>query len=491
MHSHFFHGDKIALEQSQDGYVLLPTAQKRADGTPRFTLSLPGSYASDPGLALLVKLESHHAGFEFATRAFFDRHLAPGDIFLDVGAHFGLYAMSAATLLPDSIKVFAFEPHPLNALSALRQFGHNGLQNEIELICSAVGREPSFGKLWPFSTMGNFISAERPEAAWGDNPPLTVPILSLDMFIEQRPDLSSGRIMMKVDVEGYEPEVMAGADGLLSSGRVGAIVFEKSDAYVEPVRRQALNQMINRLRAHGYRIRWFPHLHMPCALVPWVEGNETGNLVAIAPELEVDAVYDGPHADYASLPPPMKVDFSRGDQRELTERLIETGASDGWRWANPKNTEEGAEERAAIAAQYFGPGDRILDLGAGMLKTSPHLRSRNVYTPVDLVRFSKFTVLADLNDGGFPEGEWDCALALELFEHIHDVPELLAKIRPVAGRLVCIYCCLEDVGDLTERRERGYFNDFGRADLQATFITAGWQVKVAEADDKQSLIICE
>ena len=99
--------------------------------------------------------------------------------------------------------------------------------------------------------------------------------------------------------------------------------------------------------------------------------------------------------------------------------------------------------------------------------------------------------MADLNDRGFPEGEWDCALTLELFEHIHDVPELLAKIRPVVGRLVCIYCCLEDVGDLTKRRERGYFNDFGRADLQATFITAGWQVKVAEADDKQSLFICE
>jgi hypothetical protein len=44
----------------------------------------------------------------------------------------------------------------------------------------------------------------------------------------------------------------------------------------------------------------------------------------------------------------------------------------------------------------------------------------------------------------------------------------------VAARLVCTYCCLEDVGDLTERRERDYFNDFGRAELQASFIAAGW-----------------
>ena len=132
---------------------------------------------------------------------------------------------------------------------------------------------------------------------------------------------------------------------------------------------------------------------MPCALVPWVEGNETGNLVAIAPELKVDAVYDGPHVDYASLPPPLNAEFSCADQRELTERLIESRASDGWRWANPNNTEDGAEERAAIAAQYFGPADRILDLGSGLLRAAMHLRSGNVYTPVDLVRFSKFTIL--------------------------------------------------------------------------------------------------
>ena len=120
-----------------------------------------------------------------------------------------------------------------------------------------------------------------------------------------------------------------------------------------------------------------------------------------------------------------------------------------------------------------------------------HLRSGNVYTPVDLVRYSKFTILADLNDGGFPEGEWDCALALELFEHIHDVPKLLVQIRSVAARLVCTYCCLEDVGDLTERRERGYFNDFRRADLQSSFRAAGWQVIVSDADERQSIFVCE
>lgn len=53
----------MALDQTPEGLYLLPSAQKHADGTPRFTLSLPPSYNADPGLSLLAKLEAEHAGF--------------------------------------------------------------------------------------------------------------------------------------------------------------------------------------------------------------------------------------------------------------------------------------------------------------------------------------------------------------------------------------------------------------------------------------------
>jgi hypothetical protein len=66
---------------------------------------------------------------------------------------------------------------------------------------------------------------------------------------------------------------------------------------------------------------------------------------------------------------------------------------------------------------------------------------------------------------GFLQGEWDCFLALNLSEHIHDVPNLLVKNKSVVAYLVCTFCCRENVGDPTERRERGYFNDFASAGL--------------------------
>lgn len=483
--------EEAKLQQTPVGYTLVPSAQNRADGTPRFSFSLPPTYVSDPGLAMLARLESEHAGFEFATRAFFDRHLASGDIFIDIGAHFGLYSMAAATLLPGEIKVVAFEPHPLNALSMLRQLGHNGLQNDIELVCSALGAEPSFGKLWPFSTMGNFISDERPKEAWADNPPLSVPILPLDLFLEKRPDLSSGRLMVKVDVEGFEPEVMAGMEGLFASGRIAAIAFEQSEFYADPLRWRAFEGMIQQLKGHGYRIYWFPHLHLPCTLIPWVAGNGTGNLMALSPEFEKAPAYDGPFVAYTPPPSPMKMEFSASDQRELTERLISQRASDGWRWSIPRNMDVGADARAKLAAPHISATNRILDLGAGTMNIVQHLKAGNTYTPVDLIRYAKSTVLADLNDGEFPSGEWDCALALELFEHVHDVEALLKKIRASATRLICTYECLEDVSHITARRQHGYFNDLDRATISELILSVGWPDVVVEIHGSLSLFVCE
>lgn len=471
--------------------TILPSFQKRPDGAPRFTLSLPPGFESDPGLEILARTETKHTGFECTTRLFLDAHLRPGDIFIDVGAHLGVYSLGAATLYPGEIKVFAFEPHPLNVLTLVRQLALNEQQHNIEVVCSAVGAEAGFGKLWPFSTMGNFISAERPDGAPDDNPPLTVPVMPLDSLLTDRPELSSARILMKIDVEGYEPNVIAGAEKLLASGHVAALILEKSDFYAQPDRWRDFETMVERLRAHGYTLHWFPHAHLPCALIPWVPGNETGNIVAIGPGMELQPVYDAPYSPYTALPPPMRENFSEADQAALTEQLIEAKATDGWRWVDPRNLFDGAEDRASLALPHVPPKGRVLDLGAGLMSMAMKLKIGATYTPVDLVRYAKSTVLADLNGGQFPDGAWDCGLTLELLEHIHDVPGLLEKIRSVSDRLVGTYRCIEESGDIRERRTHGYFNDFDRDTLKALLAAAGWQTVSLEPHGAHTLFVCD
>ena len=191
-------------------------------------------------------------------------------------------------------------------MTMMRQLALNGLQLDIELVCSAAGAAPGLSKLWPYSTMGNFVSDERPADAPADNPPLTVAVMPLTQLFQGREDLARGRIFLKIDVEGYEPEVLSGADALLASGRVAAVVFEKSDHHAPAARWADFEAMIVRLEAHGYAIRWFPHLHMPCVLMPWVPGDEAGNLVALAPDFEPLPFYDGPFAPNTGRPPPMR-----------------------------------------------------------------------------------------------------------------------------------------------------------------------------------------
>lgn len=482
--------DEPLLQQGPDGQYRLPSVQKKADGTPRFFLSLSPGYDQDPGLRILARLETQHAGFEIASRVFFDTHLAPGDIFVDVGAHIGTYSIAAATLHPGKVKVLALEAHPLNAMALMRQLALNGLQLDVELVCAAAGAKVGLSKLWPYTTMGNFVSAERPHDAPDDNPPLTVPIIPVDMLFAERDDLTDGRIFMKVDVEGYEPEVLAGADDLLASGRVAAVVFEKSDFYAAADRWRAFEGMIEQLERHGYTIRWFPHIHLPCVLMPWVPGNEAGNLVALAPGFEAQPFYDAPYGPYPNRPPPMREDGSDADKAAFTARLMESRASDGWRWADPYNMAEDAEVRAKLASPHIPSNSRILDLGAGLMAMALRLKVGSRYTPVDIIRYADATVLVDLNDGQFPEGEWDFALALELLEYIHDVPELLARARKVAGKLICTYRCVEQGDDLSARRARGYFNDFDTVTLQELLKDAGWHIEKFEPQGSYAVAVC-
>lgn len=482
--------DEPLLQQGPDGQYRLPSVQKKADSTPRFFLSLPPGYDQDPGLRILARLETQHAGFEIASRVFFDTHLTPGDIFVDVGAHIGTYSIAAATLHPGEVKVLALEAHPLNAMTLMRQLALNGLQLDVELVCAAAGAKAGFSKLWPYSTMGNFVSAERPHDAPDDNPPLTVPVIPVDMLFAERDDLADGRIFMKVDVEGYEPEVLAGADELLASGRVAAVVFEKSDFYAVAERWRAFEGMIEQLEQHGFTIRWFPHIHLPCALIPWVPGNEAGNLVALAPGFEALPSYDAPYGPCPSRPPPMREDGSDADKAAFTVRLMESRASDGWRWADPHNMAEDAEVRAKLASPHIPANSRILDLGAGLMAMALRLKVGSRYTPVDIIRYADATVLMDLNDDQFPEGEWDFALALELLEYIHDVPTLLARARQVADKLICTYRCVEQGDDLSTRRVRGYFNDFDKTTLEALLKAAGWHIEEFEPQGPYTVAVC-
>ena len=81
---------EIALE-TVNGWAVLPSSLKRADKTPRFKLNFPAYFGTHVGARNLTINESD-AGYELPTRNLIERLLRRGDLFIDVGAHWGLGA---------------------------------------------------------------------------------------------------------------------------------------------------------------------------------------------------------------------------------------------------------------------------------------------------------------------------------------------------------------------------------------------------------------
>ena len=479
------------LPSASDGSKLLPSFQKNVDGSARFVMVLPRAYHEDPGLSIMARCEALHSGYEFPYRKFLDSHLEAGDVFIDIGAHFGIYSLSAVTAPCGDVRSLAVEPDSHNVRALKLWTAVNKKTNEIEIIEAACSDRPGMTKLWFYSTMGHQVGDKRPEDAVENVDPAEVPVVTIDQILADRPTLMGRRTFIKIDVEGIEPEVIAGAMETLATGTVMAIIFEKAEAYTEPDRKMALELACQSLTAKGFTLKWFPHLHLPSVCMPWVGGDEMGNIVAVSPELETLDAYDGPACPYPALPPSLsdisEYPYDEKVRADFTERLIAAKASDGWRWSHPSNLEEGASDRVDAVANLLPRTGSVIDIGAGTMALFGKMPIAVTYTPVDLVRYSSATVLADLNQGQFPHGHWDCAVLLETLEFIHDVAWLLKTIKASAGHLIMTYRALARQ-EITFRRSAGYFNDFTVEQLCRLLEAAGWVDIELKAADPYTIV---
>jgi hypothetical protein len=101
-------GQTISL-QTTNGWAVLPSSLKHPDQSPRFHLHFPAGLAADVGAQHLIVNEAN-AGYEPPTRDLLKRMLRPGDLFVDVGAHWGFFSLLAATHPAGDIDVVAFQP---------------------------------------------------------------------------------------------------------------------------------------------------------------------------------------------------------------------------------------------------------------------------------------------------------------------------------------------------------------------------------------------
>ena len=130
--------------------------------------------------------------------------------FLDVGANIGAYTMFA-TLIPPLERCIAFEAAPDSAAELRRNARLNNANVEIEQVAVSDGR-PSVR----FSTAGRFAARNSVSDTALHSPAIftreiEVPAIALDNLLPL-----AAPVCVKIDVEGHEPRVLAGAERLLS-----------------------------------------------------------------------------------------------------------------------------------------------------------------------------------------------------------------------------------------------------------------------------------
>jgi FkbM family methyltransferase len=138
------------------------------------------------------------------------REIRIGDQVAEVGASFGLYALAFAGRVGAAGHVTAFEPDPQSASALEANVRVNGWQDRITVIRAAVGQSSGQVRFAAARGMESRIEI-RPDAR---NNVITVPMVTLDSALPGR------RLdVIKIDVEGFEQQVIQGARTILTEAR--------------------------------------------------------------------------------------------------------------------------------------------------------------------------------------------------------------------------------------------------------------------------------
>ncbi|MEM7096830.1 MAG: FkbM family methyltransferase [Pseudomonadota bacterium] len=168
----------------------------------------------------------------------------------DVGANFGLYTVSSAARLRKNGKVYAFEPNTACFDRLQKNVQSNGFAQRCELFQVALdsqARERTFYETNE-SAFSGLSDTGRVEIT-AQTTVHTRPLDDVWREVGARPiDL------LKIDVEGHEDEVLAGAEQALAASPDLIVQFEYSEKNLSAERKAGLTSIINGLVVQGFRI---------------------------------------------------------------------------------------------------------------------------------------------------------------------------------------------------------------------------------------------
>jgi FkbM family methyltransferase len=188
-----------------------------------------------------------HGTYELESTRFAMRFLRPGDVFFDIGANAGYYTLIAGSAVGLRGKIYAIEPNPDIVALLNLSLAKNAMRDRVVLETLAFGAAPATGLLQlpaddHYASQASLISS----GSTGYGGAINVRVMTLDEYCA-RQGISAIRLM-KIDVEGAEYEVLAGATNVLRSIRPQAILCE----FVPARRRDAQIELLRLFERNNY-----------------------------------------------------------------------------------------------------------------------------------------------------------------------------------------------------------------------------------------------
>jgi FkbM family methyltransferase len=213
--------------------------------------------------------------------------LSPGDTFIDVGASIGWFTVLAAHGVGPDGRVYAFEPRADRHERLTRSVEENGFEARVITEQAAVGAvETELGCVRAENKPGHGFLMPRPliESAesFGTSKVLTLDSLAIERSVR----------VIRIGVEGAEPQVMAGARALIERDHP-VLVLEIVPGRLSAMSNTTAAAFFDNVRSSGYHI----HCLADYGLGRELRGGEEGVEFGRSENLTVVAIHEADHAN--------------------------------------------------------------------------------------------------------------------------------------------------------------------------------------------------
>ncbi|MEP6068578.1 MAG: FkbM family methyltransferase [Paracoccaceae bacterium] len=206
-----------------------------------------------------------------------DQVLNPGDTALDIGSNLGLLSLRMAARVGAAGQVHAFDPQPRMQAYFRRTLD---LNPDLPITLHPIGLGPESTTLELAIPPNNAGSASL-SARFEDRPgteTVQVPVEPLDSYA-QTAGITQAK-MIKMDVEGFEAQVLQGANAFLEQTRPAVILLEEN----APDPETGLSPALEILQALDYTLYTLPRALWSVRLAPLSEHAPAHDYVAVAPD---------------------------------------------------------------------------------------------------------------------------------------------------------------------------------------------------------------